>query len=86
MASDSTYETDQERVNFAKFWLEDNHFLFSDISSEDPEVCVFLHYLMLTQFYNLGMDRNVAVYVCVADICCTSQLYPRLGGSSSTQQ
>ncbi|KAG2125894.1 hypothetical protein BD769DRAFT_1668717 [Suillus cothurnatus] len=37
MASDSTYETDQEHVDFAKFWLEDNHFLFSDISSEDPE-------------------------------------------------
>jgi hypothetical protein len=28
----------------------------------------FLHYLMLTLFYNLGMDRDVAVYICVADI------------------
>ncbi|KAG2105105.1 uncharacterized protein F5147DRAFT_775425 [Suillus discolor] len=37
MASDSTYETDQEHIDFAKFWLEDNRFLFSDISSDDPE-------------------------------------------------
>jgi hypothetical protein len=41
MASDSTYETDQQHIDFAKFWLEDNCFLFSDVSSEDPEVCVF---------------------------------------------
>ncbi|KAG1863683.1 hypothetical protein F4604DRAFT_1929091 [Suillus subluteus] len=40
MASDTTYETDQEHTEFAKFWLEDNHFLFSDVSSDDPEICV----------------------------------------------
>ncbi|KAG1862089.1 hypothetical protein DFJ58DRAFT_839509 [Suillus subalutaceus] len=38
MASDTTYETDQEHTKFAKFWLEDNHFIFSDVSSDDPEV------------------------------------------------
>ncbi|KAG1807118.1 uncharacterized protein BJ212DRAFT_1485773 [Suillus subaureus] len=37
MASDTTYETDQEHTEFAKFWLEDNCFLFSDVSSDDPE-------------------------------------------------
>ncbi|KAG2034045.1 hypothetical protein BDR03DRAFT_870870, partial [Suillus americanus] len=38
MASDTAYETDQEHIEFAKFWLKDNHFLFSDVSSDDPEV------------------------------------------------
>ncbi|KAG1878617.1 hypothetical protein C8R48DRAFT_768177 [Suillus tomentosus] len=37
MASDCTYETDQERIDFAKFWLEDNCFLFSDVTSDDPD-------------------------------------------------
>ncbi|KAG2041500.1 hypothetical protein BDR03DRAFT_979454 [Suillus americanus] len=37
MASDTAYETDQEHIEFAKFWLEDNCFLFSDVSSDDPE-------------------------------------------------
>ncbi|KAG1871739.1 hypothetical protein DFJ58DRAFT_722473 [Suillus subalutaceus] len=58
MASDTMYKTDQEHTKFAKFWLEDNHFLFSDVSSDDPEV---------------RMVRDVAVYIYVADFCCTSQ-------------
>ncbi|KAG1814298.1 uncharacterized protein BJ212DRAFT_1482032 [Suillus subaureus] len=37
IASDTTYKTDQEHTKFAKFWLKDNRFLFSDVSSDDPE-------------------------------------------------
>ncbi|KAG1889686.1 uncharacterized protein F5891DRAFT_987275 [Suillus fuscotomentosus] len=37
MASDCTYETDQEHIDFAKFWLEDSCFLFSDVTSDDPD-------------------------------------------------
>lgn len=40
MAADPLYESEDNRVEFADFWLEDNKFLFGDVDSDNKKVCV----------------------------------------------
>ena len=37
-------DSDEDRIDFAKFYLEDLRFLYKDSNNADKKVCYFEHY------------------------------------------